>query len=260
MPFIQANNIQFYYESVGQGEPIVLIHGLGGSHEDWEFQMDALQQQYRVIRFDLRGHGQTDKPKEPYSIALFAQDLAALVQSLAPEGAHIVGHSLGGMIAFQFAVDFPNLVRTLVVVNSAPTVASYSLKFQLLFLWRNFDIRLFGLPHLGKQIAKVAFPNPNQMELKLKFLNRWMRNSPDAYLNTLKAFRGWSVIHRIHEIQVPSLIVTADQDYSPVQLKRTYAQLMPNAEVVVIPNSRHLTIADQPQKFNEALIYFLKKQ
>lgn len=260
MPILHANNINIFYETVGSGPPVLFIHGLGGTHLDWEYQIDHFKEQFTVITVDLRGHGQTDKPTDPYSVELFAQDIAAFIQFIAPQGIHVVGHSLGGMVAFQLALDFPALVKSLTILNSAPGIIFPGLKSQLMFYWRSFDIRLFGLPHLGKQLAKMLFPKPQQTPLREKFLERWCKNSPEAYLNTLKVFRGWNVMPRLKDLHVPTLIIAADQDYTPVAFKQMYVRLIRNAELVIIPNSRHITTVDQPELFNATLMEFLARQ
>ncbi|MEJ2738596.1 MAG: alpha/beta fold hydrolase, partial [Dehalococcoidia bacterium] len=90
MPFKRINDIDIYYEEHGEGEPLLLIHGLGSSTRDWELQVPVLSEHYRVITVDLRGHGQTAKPKEPYSINLFADDTFKLLDALHALPAHIV--------------------------------------------------------------------------------------------------------------------------------------------------------------------------
>ena len=122
MPKIQANNINLYYETRGEGQPLVFIHGLGSSTRDWESQVPEFSRSFQVIMLDLRGHGQSDKTEGPYTMQQFSDDLSCLLQSLGVASAHIVGISLGGGIAFQFAIDHPTQVKTLTIVNSAPTL------------------------------------------------------------------------------------------------------------------------------------------
>ncbi len=120
MPTTLSNGIKLYYEVNGTGQPLVLIHGLGSSTRDWEVQVREFSKTYQVVAFDLRGHGRSDKPAGPYTIPLFAADTAGLLKALGIQSAHIVGISLGGSVAFQFAVDCPAMVKTLTIVNSAP--------------------------------------------------------------------------------------------------------------------------------------------
>mgnify|MGYP000739879008 CR=1 FL=1 len=107
MPKLQINDIDLYYETHGQGQPLVFIHGLGSSSADWERQTPDFSSKYKVVKSDLGVHGKSQKPPGPYSMSLFESDTAELIKSLELGPAHIVGISLGGMVAFQMAVDYP---------------------------------------------------------------------------------------------------------------------------------------------------------
>ena len=111
MPTLPAKNVMLFYQVTGQGQALVFIHGLGSSTRDWEFQIPAFAKEFQVITFDLRGHGQSARPKGPYSIEMFTGDLASLLEGLQVKSAHLVGISLGGAIAFQFALAYPAMVR-----------------------------------------------------------------------------------------------------------------------------------------------------
>src|SRR4030065_499777 len=111
MPHVQANGINIYYESQGEGEPLFLIAGLGATHHLWELQVPSFACWFRVVTFDNRGAGDSDKPPEPYSIALFADDTAALMDALGIERAHVYGQSMGGIIAQEFALRHPQRLR-----------------------------------------------------------------------------------------------------------------------------------------------------
>ncbi len=259
MPYFKANDINLYYELQGQGTPILFIHGLGSSTRDWEYQTPFFKEKYQLLLVDLRGHGKSDKPDHPYSVTQFANDIAQIIKGLFPQGLHVVGHSLGGMVAFQLTLDHPELVKTLTIVNSAPAVIFPSIKVQFFFMLRSFDIRFFGMGNTSKRLAKMLFPEPGQAQLHDTFVQRWCENDPKAYLNSLKAFSGWSVMHRLSNLTCPTLIITADNDYTPVTFKEFYTKLIPNAELVVIKNSRHITIVDQPDEFNKTVGIFLEK-
>ena len=111
MPKIQTGNISTYYEVKGEGEALVFVHGLGSSSQDWFLQTDFFAEKFKTLSYDVRGHGQTKKAKGPYSVPLFAKDLAELLDKLGIKKAHIIGLSMGGWIAFQFAVDYPERVK-----------------------------------------------------------------------------------------------------------------------------------------------------
>ncbi|CAN5222849.1 alpha/beta hydrolase [soil metagenome] len=259
MPYLSLNDINVYYETCGQGEPLLLIHGLGSSTRDWEPQVNSLAKHYQVIRFDLRGHGKTDKPNAPYSISLFTQDTAQLIQALGLQSVSVVGHSLGGMIAFQLALDFPQSVKRLIIVNSSPAVIFPTLKAHLKFYLRFIDVKLFGMGHLSRNLAKAVFPHPEQAKLRKVFVQRWRENDPKAYLNALRAFSGWNIMQRLPAIQCPTLIITADHDYSPISFKEFYTKLISNGDLLVIKNSYHMTPADQPEALNQAILNFMSK-
>ena len=105
MPTAELGDIRLYYEDFGEGEPLLFIHGLGSSTRDWENQVRYFSDRYRVVVPDLRGHGNSEKPPGPYSIPLFADDIAELITTLDLAPTHVVGLSLGGFVASQLAVE-----------------------------------------------------------------------------------------------------------------------------------------------------------
>ena len=128
MPVLELDDIDLYYETRGDGEPLLLIHGLGSSTRDWEHQVEYFARHYRVILFDARGHGRSGKPPGPYSMVLFATDAARLLQALDAHPAHVVGISMGGMFAFELALSNAEWVKSLVIVNSGPRVCRRQLQ------------------------------------------------------------------------------------------------------------------------------------
>ena len=258
MGMMAVNGTRLHYRDEGAGEPLVFVHGLGSSGQDWRKQVDAFSDRYRVITFDVRGHGQSDKPDGPYSIPLFATDTAALLRALDAVPATIVGLSMGGMIAFQLAVDMPDLVRRLVVVNSMPEAKLDSLRDQWIYWSRRLASRVFGMRATGRMIARRIFVKPEQGTLRNQFIERWAANDKQAYLATIDAIAGWGVEDRLGDITCPTLIVAADEDYTPVSVKREYVAQIPNAKLVVINDSHHATPVERPQAFNHALDAFLQ--
>ena len=216
MPTLRVNGIDLNYEIHGQGRPLLLIHGLGSSSRDWEKQLTAFSRYYQVITFDLRGHGQTEKPLGPYSMSLFAKDAAELVKALGISPAHVVGISLGGMITFQLALDHPELVMSVVIVNAGTEVVARTLKDHWQVFFRFAIVYLLGMRKMGEVLSKRLFPLEEQAVLREIFVKRWGENDTRAYLETLRAIVGWSVTEHVHTINVPTLVVTADHDYTPV--------------------------------------------
>jgi len=260
MPTLQLRDIRLYYEVAGQGDPVVFIHGLGSSARDWEYQVPFFAPRYRVVVFDVRGHGRSDKPPGPYSVPLFAQDAAALIRALEAAPAHVVGISMGGMIALQLAVDEPALVRSLVVVNSGPELVVRTFRERLMILQRFLIVRLLGMRKMGEVLSQRLFPRPDQAPLRQMFVERWAENDPRAYREAMRALVGWSVADRLGDIRCPTLVIASDQDYTPVSAKEAYVARMPNARLVVIPDAHHAVTVERPEEFNQVLLDFLMQQ
>lgn len=254
--FIHAG-CQLHYEDLGQGEPVLLIHGLGSSTADWEYQIPHFQQHYRVLAIDLRGHGHSSKPRERYSMRQFAEDVAALIEHLNLERVNLVGISMGGMIGFQLGVDRPELLRSLTIINSAPEVKAKSAGDWWMLAKRWSLSRLLSLQAIGKGLGRLLFPHPEQAELRAKIEQRWSQNDKRAYLASLDAIIGWGVREHLARITCPTLVISGDRDYTPVSQKAAYVAQMPNAQLRVIERSRHATPMDQPQQFNAVLDEFL---
>src|SRR5688572_14441462 len=127
MPSFVQEGRSLAYSLIGVGSPVVMIHGLGSGRRDWGLQVDCLAQSFCVMTLDLRGHGESSAAPEPYVMSDLANDVSALIRHLALGPCHVVGLSLGGMIAFQLAVDAPQLVRSLTIVNSGPEVVPRTL-------------------------------------------------------------------------------------------------------------------------------------
>lgn len=252
-------DVTLAYEMRGEGEPLLFIHGLGSSGRDWELQVAFFSPRYRVVTFDLRGHGQSDRPPGPYTIRLFAADTAGLIERLGIAPAHVVGLSLGGMVAFQLAVDRPDLLRSLVIVNSGPEFVVRSFRDMLGVAQRFLIVRLLGMRKMGEVLAERLFPKPEHAPIREMFAARWAENDRRAYEAAMRAIVGWSVAERLGEIDVPTLVIASAEDYTPVAVKEAYVARMPRAELVVIEDARHALPVERPEEFNRALQAFLTK-
>jgi pimeloyl-ACP methyl ester carboxylesterase len=257
MSTIDLNGLRVFYETQGTGSTVLLIHGLGSSTEDWEPQIEALKSRYTVVAYDVRGHGKTSKPGGRYTMSQFAHDAAALIERLGLSRVHVMGLSMGGMIAFQLAADRPELVRSLIIVNSGPEMILRTMKEKIGIFQRKVIVRLMGMQKMGEVLASRLLPAPEHAALRATFVERWARNDPGAYLRALSALVGWSVKARLPGIRCPVLVVSADMDYTSVEWKREYTSLLPDASLVVIAASRHMMPVERPAPFHDAIIPFL---
>ncbi len=259
MPKISTNNINLFYEEHGKGDPLVFIHGLGSSTQDWDSQVQEFSKSYKVITLDLRGHGQSDKPAGPYSIPMMATDVAGLFQSLNLPSAHLVGLSLGGAVSFQFVLDHPSSVKTLTIVNSGPSLGGTPEEAQKEIERRVGIVQQLGMRAMGEALSPALFPNPAHALLRETFIKRWAENDPQAYIEATRSIGYFNVADRLGEIKCPTLILASDQDYTPVSLKESYAKLIADARLVVIPEAHHALPIEEPEKFNTALREFLTR-
>lgn len=260
MTALQVNGIDINYEIAGAGAPIIFIHGLGSGLRDWERQIPIFSEHFQTIAVDMRGHGKSQKPGGPYSMALFAGDLAGLIDSLGVAPVHVVGISLGGMVAFQLALDHPNLVRSLVIVNAGPEVVARTLTERWNVFVRFAIVYLLGMRKMGEFLSRRIFPKEEHAEIRKIFVERWAENDLRAYADSLRAIVGWSVADRIDGIRKPTLVVAAEHDYTPVSAKQAYVRKMPNAKLIVISDSHHATPVDQPEIFNQSVLEFLSNR
>lgn len=260
MPTIQTENLATYYEISGQGEALVFIHGLGSSSQNWSFQRAFFPEYFKTLTYDVRGHGQSEKAKGPYSVQLFAKDLAALLDALGIKKAHLAGLSMGGWIAFQFALDFPEMTNSLTIVNSWADMRPKSFQERVNLFRRNIIFRLFSMRKIGEILGPKIFIKPEQKELLQNFIESWAKNDKPSYMASMKAGTGWSVADQLDQITCPVLVVAADEDYTPVAAKQAYVDKLPDARLAVIKDSRHATPVEHPDEFNRLLLEFLQKR
>ena len=140
MPKVRVGDIEMYYAEAGSGEPLLLIMGFGGDHLAWAFQVPTLAQRHRVIAFDNRGAGQTDAPDHPYTTRMMADDACGLLDALNIDRAHVIGVSMGGMIAQELALNHPDRLRSLHLGCSLARPDAYMQA--LIGAWREIRTRL----------------------------------------------------------------------------------------------------------------------
>jgi pimeloyl-ACP methyl ester carboxylesterase len=258
MPIVQANGLSLYYVEHGWGEPLLLLHGLGSRAADWALQFPSFAAEYRVIAPDLRGHGESDKPPGPYSIAQMAADVAALLGALEATPAHVAGLSMGGMVALQLAVDRPDVVRRLVVVNSVPALVPRTMRERMRLGSRVVMAELFGPRLTGQLLSRRLFPAPDQAAFREAMVQQWASNDPKAYRAALRACVGWSIVDRLEEVRAPVLLISGDADYLPLDAKLACVERLADGRLLVIPDSGHATPVDQTDLFNETVLDFLR--
>lgn len=257
MPVIKLNDIHIDYTIQGASEPVLLIHGLGSCKEDWQPQISELAKHYQVIALDLRGHGNTSKPRDGYSIRQFTDDVLAFIDALDYSQIHLIGFSLGGMIAQQFAVDYSQRLSSVVVINATPSVVLDNWQIRKMFWMRLLLIKLRGVKYMAKLIANNNLPAPEQAALREQMEKQFAKNDKAAYFRSTRALMHWDVRPLLQNISCPLLSISSDMDYTPVSAKQELVDAVPNGSLEVISNARHLLPMEQPEALNKVLIFWL---
>ncbi|MEI2689174.1 MAG: alpha/beta hydrolase [Anaerolineae bacterium] len=253
-----SHTVDLAYGEAGQGPPLVLLHGLGSSRNDWLMQLLVLIPRYRVVAVDLRGHGLSPKPPGPYHMELLTADVARLLARIDAQPAHVIGLSLGGAVAQQLAVDWPDQVRSLILINTAAHLLSSGRRERLMGLRRMVGVYLGDMDSVAQAVAQRLFPRPDQMAWRRETAQRIAANDLRAYRAALWAIVRFDLRDRLGEIRCPTLVVAGDQD-STVSLasKRLLAERIPDSRLEIIANSGHATPIDQPEAFNRVMLRFL---
>ncbi|MBE2232094.1 MAG: alpha/beta fold hydrolase [Anaerolinea sp.] len=243
----------------GQGPPLILLHGLGSSQNDWLMQQVALVPRYRTLVVDLRGHGKSPKPPGPYHMPLLAADVARLLTRRGAHPAHVIGLSLGGAVAQQLALDWPHLVRSLMLVNTAARFMSGGWRQRLMGLRRMIGVYLGDMDSVAQAVAERLFPRPEQAAWRRETAQRMAANDLKAYRAVLWAIARFDLRQRLGEIRCPTLVVAGDEDTTvPMAAKRLLAERIPGSRLEIIDHSGHATPIDQPEAFNRVMLRFLE--
>jgi 3-oxoadipate enol-lactonase len=264
MPTITCNGIRIYYELHGPEDAPVLVLNNGilmNAASSWRPQTPAFAAEFRVLQYDCRGQGQSDHPSAPYSMALHADDLAALLDALGIGAAHILGISYGGEVAQAFALAHPRRVRSLIL---ADTVSEVGPELRLIVEgWR--VAALSGNPDLFYLVTvpwnfSAAFIASHQAVMEAARIR--YRDLDMAAVGQLgDAFLAVEFTNRLAEIRVPTCVIVGDTDLIKGP---TYAGIIHRgirgSELHVIPGAGHATCWEAPHVFNEIVLEFLRRQ
>ncbi len=264
MPLLEINGIRLYCEEAGEGPALLMIMGLSANLDWWDPAMlGRLSERFRVITFDNRGAGRSDKPYGDFSVADMADDAAGLLSALGLKTAYVLGVSMGGMIAQQLALDHPHMVERLVLCCT-----NCGGREQVLASPEVYAV--LGTPREGVSVEKVAraslpllFPegfmrdHPDKME---EFVSRYLRAPMPAhcFFSQLAAITRWRSYERLPEIRCPTLVLTGDSDILiPPENSRILASRIPGARLKEYRGGGHGFFAQFPEKVADDLLAFL---
>jgi 3-oxoadipate enol-lactonase len=261
MPFVMNEGVKIYWDECGSGEPLLLIMGLSYPSYMWHRTRPILAQRYRTIAFDNRGIGQSDVPSGAYSMPTMASDGAAVLDAAGVESAHVFGLSMGGMIAQEFALQFPKRVRSLILGCTAAggprAVRAEAAVTETL-------LRQGMTPEEAREaitpfIYDSGTPRERideDMAIRLKWYP-----TPQGYAGQLQAIFGWEAHSRIVQITVPTLVIHGETDrLIPAANAKLIAERIPGARLVLIPQASHIFETDQTAAAHQAILEFLATQ
>jgi 3-oxoadipate enol-lactonase len=262
MPFADNQGTKIYWDEQGTGPPILLIMGLGYPSAMWHRMRPALSASYRTIALDNRGAGQSDVPPGPYSIGLMASDAAAVLDAAGVPTAHVFGVSMGGMIAQEFALQYPERVQSLVLGCTGfggPNAQRAEPDAVEMLKARSWMSR--------EQAAEAAIPfiydtaTPRHLiDEDIAQRHPWP-TSPAGYFAQLQAILAWESFSRLPQITVPTLVIHGRADrLVPVGNGELIAARIPGAQLVLLERASHLFSTDQPQAAAKAVFEFLASQ
>jgi len=250
MPFVERDGVQVFYEAAGAGSAVLLSHGYGATSQMWKGQVDALKDEYRVITWDMRGHGQTDSPDDPavYSEAATVDDMAAILREEGVTQAVIGGLSLGGYMSLAFYLKHPEMVRALMLFDTGPG-------------YRNPQAR-----QAWNETAETRAKAFEERGLAAAGGGAEVRVSQHRSAAGLaKAARGMlaqfdaRVIESLADIKAPTLVLVGAKDQPFLAATDYMTARIPNATKVVIEDAGHAANIHQPAAFNQAVTDFLKR-
>jgi len=246
----------FYVDTGGSGQPVVFLHAATGSSQVWEHQVPAfVAAGYRVIAYDRRGFGRSAVDPAGPQPGTGADDLLALVNHLRIDRFHLVGTAAGGFVAFDFALSFPERLRSLVVANSIGGVQDEE------FAELNRRLRP---PSFAALPADVRELGPSYRATNPEGTSRWLAiertNHPEGTPASTQALRNRLTFARLESLTVPTLLLTGDADlFAPPAIMTMFSSRIQNAESVVVPEAGHSTYWEQPQVFNDHVLAFLRR-
>ena len=248
MPFVERDGVRIFYEAAGEGPPVLLSHGYSATSRMWRGQVEALAPRYRIITWDMRGHGQSDSPDDPalYSEAATVGDMAAILDALGIDVSVIGGLSLGGYMSLAFHLAHPGRVRALMLFDTGPGYRNPAGREA----WNRtaearavaFETR--GLDALGSG-AEVRIAQ-HRSSKGLALAARGMLAQFDS-----------RVIEPLEGIRVPTLVLVGEKDEPFLGATDYMAAKIPGAQKVVIPGAGHAANIDNPAAFNAAVEAFL---
>lgn len=261
MPLVEVNGIRLRIEDEGTGTPLLMVMGLGASLETWVAQRQAFAARHRLILFDNRGAGESDCPPPPWTVVDMATDAIGVLDALGIARADVLGVSMGGMIAQEMAIRWPERVDRLVLAVSFARPDPLRRAFLLFRRWARLqgaDLVQEGVANLPWLVSPRVLNDPDRLERILAVVGTMPLMVADAYSNQIDAILEHDTLSRLDRVRAPTLVLAAAEDVlTPVALSREIAAAIPGACLEILPRGAHAVQIEEPETFNAAVLGFL---
>jgi len=261
VPHVEVKGVRFHVEEYGAGPPVLLIMGLGASTETWAAQRDAFAARHRVIAFDNRGAGRSETPPPPWTVPAMAGDAIGILDALGIARAHVVGVSMGGMIAQEMAIDHPERIDRLVVAMSFARPDPVRRVFLLHRRWARLagaDARAESTANLPWLLSPRLLNDPVRLQGMLEAVSVMPFMAAEAYACQVDAILEHRTLERLGRVRAPTLVLAAAEDVlTPPFLSEEIAAAIPGARLVVLLRGNHGALVEYPEDFNQTVLGWL---
>lgn len=256
-----ASNPRIAFESKGQGAPVLFLHGIGGNRSNWSEELDLCSHEFQAIAMDFRGYGDSGDLEPGFAVSDFVQDVVSVLDELQIPQAHIVGLSMGGLVAQALYASTPDRVSSLCLVacrSGADPVFESERRGEFLQN-RLGPMRAGGPEALAQSLAPRLIGRSASPEARHRVLESLRRLRPDAYQQIVQARMHITPFLDLGSVCVPVLVIGSDEDkVAPAAQMRALAGAIPNAALAMIHGAGHLINIEQPKAFAQALLPFLR--
>jgi pimeloyl-ACP methyl ester carboxylesterase len=246
--YADINDIRIYYETYGEGEPLLLLHGNGGSIENFFLQIPEFSKYFKVIAIDSRAQGRSTDSDKEITYSLMASDMAALIDKLNLGSVNVVGWSDGGIIGIELAYAYPDKVKKLVTIGANYSNKNYEANSDHIRMDEQdtLVIRSRKIAQKYKNTLERLSPNPE----KIPEIKRKLSNLMEKYPNFTEK--------QLEKIKTPTLVIVGDHDIISLDHTVSLFASLPHAELFVIPGATHIAPVEQPELLNSVIVHFLR--